>query len=644
MRMKLLSLAVMSALLAACAGDDDGTVAPAVPASTASGVFLDSAVSGISYKGAQHSGITGSKGEYDYSPDEVITFSLGGVVLGQARGTGRLLLKNLEGGVDGDGQPTRVSVNRAIFLQTLDADGDANNGIQLSAALRDALKATRLDFQQDSTVFANDFTTALAAAGITVPVVTAEAALDHMRQTEAETLGRVQISIKDGVVDHLQRFVVPDLRLPYAGDNAQLKAAFPAGFPLAVGSGLAFDASADGVLTFYGITDRGPNADSPLLLSDGKTATKVFPVPDFAPTLIKLSVDTVGNKGVRVSAARELHHDGVKISGRPLATGVGASGEVALAESLTQTLAFDARGLDTEALVKDPLNPAYAWTCDEYGPFVAKIELASGKIVRKYAPAAELPAVLSQRQPNRGCEGLAITPNGKIYAMLQSTLNALDAKGKSVKNKVLFTRIVEIDRSNEAAPITRMLAYPLNPADWEDGKTGKAKLGDVVAVDDTHLLVMEQGSFSDGKVHNKIYLLDIGMATDISGRMNGALELETITSAAGLADAGVKMATKTLIADLRDYGWLPEKAEGLALVDAQTLALINDNDFALAATAHDGDGHEVDVTEQFVDTASGQISDGAGRLFSYQLKANAVAQRRTQLWLIRLAKPVLQFQ
>jgi hypothetical protein len=52
--------------------------------------------------------------------------------------------------------------------------------------------------------------------------------------------------------------------VPYTGADPATKAAHPQGFSLAVGSGLAYIGRENtGGYLFWGITDRGPNADSP---------------------------------------------------------------------------------------------------------------------------------------------------------------------------------------------------------------------------------------------------------------------------------------------------------------------------------------------------------------------------------------------
>ncbi len=53
---------------------------------TASGVFIDAPVEGLSYVSGSHSGVTGTGGTFTYEVGQPITFSLGGVTLGSATG------------------------------------------------------------------------------------------------------------------------------------------------------------------------------------------------------------------------------------------------------------------------------------------------------------------------------------------------------------------------------------------------------------------------------------------------------------------------------------------------------------------------------------------------------------------------------
>ncbi|MGH8445904.1 MAG: esterase-like activity of phytase family protein [Solimonas sp.] len=631
MTKNLVAAVLAASFLVACSDDDDNN------APLRSGVLVDSAVAGVAYDSGSESGVTDAAGTFQYREGETVTFKVGGMTVGAGKGKAQLLLRELDGGSDANALPNQSSINRAVLLQTLDSDSDPTNGITISTATATALKnAAMPDVTKPSADFATALATVLSAASITRTVQDAGVARDHLLVGEAQLRGSVTEPVSGGVFTSIQHFVVPDNRVPYTGTDAGIKAAYPNGFPLAVGSGLNYIATSGGAMTFYSITDRGPNGDSPAL-TDG-TLTKVFPVPAYAPTFVKL---TVASTGVTISDVHELKvSDTTKVTGLPLPKGtVGSTSETALSEALLKLdPATDVNGLDTEAIVRDP-DSVHAWTCDEYGPFVSKFELATGKIVRTYKPGTELPAIIAQRQPNRGCEGLALTPSGKLYQMVQSTL---DIK----KNTALFTRIVEIDKTtNEATPPTRMLAYPLTPADWEDGKSGKAKLGDMVAIDNTHFLIIEQGAFADHKIHNKLFLVDISQATDITNvKTSDDKELENITTPADLAARGVVTATKTLIADFRDYGWQIEKAEGLALIDSQTIALINDDDFGVAVEARTAAGVlAADVTALKVDD-TGKATDAEGTVYTYKIVPNKPQERHTQLWVFKLAKPVLQFQ
>jgi hypothetical protein len=67
------------------------------------------------------------------------------------------------------------------------------------------------------------------------------------------------------------------MHVPYEGTSADLKAAFPTGFPLAVGSAMTLKSvNSDGSIDFYVLTDRGSNADGPNIVVGGSTyGTKV---------------------------------------------------------------------------------------------------------------------------------------------------------------------------------------------------------------------------------------------------------------------------------------------------------------------------------------------------------------------------------
>lgn len=152
-RRSRLSLAVMAAFalpLAGClgggGGSDDETA-------SASGVFVDSPVAGLNYSGSSTAATTtGDNGEFSYQPGETLTFAIGDLQLGSASGAEVLTpLDIVDGAVDASDQ--RVA-NILVLLQSLDADGDLNNGIQLTAQIRDAVSAAgALELDQSTADF-----------------------------------------------------------------------------------------------------------------------------------------------------------------------------------------------------------------------------------------------------------------------------------------------------------------------------------------------------------------------------------------------------------------------------------------------------------------------------------------------------------
>ena len=357
-------------------------------------------------------------------------------------------------------------------------------------------------------------------------------------------------------------------RVSYSGAFAS---AFPNGLPVGIGSGLLFTGKQGDALTFETVTDRGPNADSPDM---GKKEAKIFVTPDFAPLLMKIRVQ---NGKAEATDARPLHDEKGNVNGLPLQDGViGSTNEVALSDTL-KVLHGDNRGLDTEGITTD--GKGGYWLCDEYGPFLINVD-QRGRILSMHGPqAAEgeksiaggLPNVLKWRQPNRGFEGLTRMPDGRIIAAVQSTL---DINGKS-KKQARFTRLVSFD---PATGKTAMYGYPLDSEAY--AKNNDAKIGDIVAIDNQHILLIEQGSGKDDAMRNLIYKVDLRRATDLAA-FDKPDEYPEFDDEKTLAQRGIKLAAKTRVVDLRQLGWQQEKAEGLALIDNKTLAVANDNDFGV---------------------------------------------------------------
>lgn len=414
-------------------------------------------------------------------------------------------------------------------------------------------------------------------------------------------------------------------RVDYHGAFAS---AFPDGLPVGIGSGLLFTGKQGDVLTFATLTDRGPNADSPKV---GDREAKIFVTPDFSPLLMTLRVV---NSKAEATDVRPLHDEKGKINGLPLQSGViGATNEVAFSDTL-QPLSGDNRGLDTEGITPD--GQGGYWLCDEYGPFLIHVD-AQGKILAKYGPqpadqekavARGLPNILKWRQANRGFEGITRMPDGRIIAAVQSTL---DIEGKS-KKKAQFTRLVSFD------PVTGNTAMYGYPIDTVYSKNSDAKIGDIVALDNQHLLVIEQGGDRNDVMRNLIYKVDLSRASDLSAfDLSG--NYPEFDSAEKLAARGITLASKTVAVDLRKLGWQQEKAEGLALIDDRTLAVTNDNDFGVSTELNNGqDGKKM---KDYQVNGQGKLTlDGQEVATTIGIQPLASPASDSELWVITLPEPL----
>lgn len=221
---------------------------------------------------------------------------------------------------------------------------------------------------------------------------------------------------------------------------------------------------------------------------------------------------------------------------------------------------------------------------DEYGPTVSEF-VSGGRRLRSFAipehfrikhpsgsPQEEADANSSGRQPNRGFEGLAISPNGgKLFAVLQGPLIQDSVALPNGKRSGIHLRLLEIDRHSGQQ---REFVYPL-----DDPRNG---VSEILAINDDNFLLIERDSTKgSAAAYKKIIHATTQGATNISGRHElPAHELST----------DIRRMQKSILIDLLDPKYflrgdlMPEKIEGLTfgpdLPDGRRLLMIcSDNDF-----------------------------------------------------------------
>lgn len=137
-------LVLICGVLASCGGGGSAASAGSDAQVVQSGQFKDSYVQGLRYTTATQSGLTDANGTFHYLNGERVTLSVGGVVIGTAAGAPLIIPSDLV--ADNRSVSNPVAINIARFLQTLDADGNPDNGITIPPAAHTALASTSLDF------------------------------------------------------------------------------------------------------------------------------------------------------------------------------------------------------------------------------------------------------------------------------------------------------------------------------------------------------------------------------------------------------------------------------------------------------------------------------------------------------------------
>ena len=183
MMKKTLICLALAGLLSACGVSDNDSGSnqnPPPSSATQIGVLTDGPVTGVKYLRASSSGdsiegTTNDKGEFEYAEGDTVRFLIGDVQLGEAiEAKARITPLDLT-------ENKNARTNLMVLLQSLDADGDHSNGIEISEETQAAFNAVNLDFKQSSTDFATEV---LSKTPLTVDqLVTPEKAAENFQAT-----------------------------------------------------------------------------------------------------------------------------------------------------------------------------------------------------------------------------------------------------------------------------------------------------------------------------------------------------------------------------------------------------------------------------------------------------------------------------
>jgi hypothetical protein len=360
-------------------------------------------------------------------------------------------------------------------------------------------------------------------------------------------------------------------------------------------SGLYYQGlAANGNLKFITHTDRGPNGEP-------TGANRPFFLPNFQPEIVSFELNQTSGEISITKRTGLFRTDGTTpLTGLPnLQAGVNGlayTDEIGV-DLDGKVLGNDLVGIDAEGIVIGA--DGNYWLVDEYRPSIYQFD-PNGKLLNRFipkgtatAPAIDfpggtfgvevLPEVYAQRRSNRGFEAVAIE-GYKLYAFIQSPIDNPDNAADTASRASRTLRILEFDTLTST--VTGEYLYLLDDI-TASGNAKTDKLGDAVSLGNGKFAVVERDDLATTASNKLIYQIDLAGATNIHNPANFSLPagktIEQLTPAE-LVTAKITTVSKSLIINAAQAGYTGvEKLEGLALVAPNTLALLNDNDFNVAA-------------------------------------------------------------
>ena len=326
------------------------------------------------------------------------------------------------------------------------------------------------------------------------------------------------------------------------------------------------------------VTDRGPRG-----ADDNGKNKEAFAIPEYTPMILHVRLNATGGVyGVELlDTIPVVGQSGQPVTGLPNLDG---RDDRPVDYRAKQKLDYNPSGIDPEGLVRAP-NGDF-WLAEEYGPSLLHLD-PSGRVLTRFVPegialdgadypvSQTLPGIFAKRSDSQGFEGLTLSPDGAtLYAAMQGPLSN---PNNNTADHSRQTRILAFDVASEQVVAEYVYRFelirsfdPSKKADPED-----LKLSALAMAPGGQLLMLERSPNAA-----RLYLADLQHATNILGsRWDDPATKPSLEAAESLAVLNVLTLTKTLALDLAQLPGVPDKLEGLAIVDSTTIVVANDNDF-----------------------------------------------------------------
>jgi hypothetical protein len=280
-------------------------------------VFLDAEVEGLSYTtDSGISGTTDENGTYSFLPGENVSFSVGGVSLGTVAGAPICTPFDF----------AAASTNIARFIQSLDADGDPSNGIDLVAA-NIALADTIINsaaFTVDTATFEANPDIAAALVTTDNTLIAEQEALDNLNAGTDTTFDNAELEGKIFVVIDPVESDIGIISFDTIASGAEVFSVF-ANDTIAAGSdGQGTDETwvvgSDGVLTLTDLFDgsvttvnRVGGSSRSISVTYSEDGSAVLPATLLIPQINTAAL--LGGDGIAVASK---NYDVIDVDGTPI--------------------------------------------------------------------------------------------------------------------------------------------------------------------------------------------------------------------------------------------------------------------------------------------------------------------------------------